>query len=80
MSEPCDDALTSLYLFLDEEMPEAETVRIRQHLADCPPCVGHFEFESRLKRVVRERLAEEVPPDVIDRFRAALRHAGPSSS
>jgi hypothetical protein len=31
-----------------------------------------YEFEVRLKVVVRERLAEEVPPEFIERLRVAL--------
>lgn len=68
----CDEALTNLYQYLDREMGAADSDRIRSHLEDCSGCLDVFEFEVRLKIVVRERLAEEVPPQFIERLRAAL--------
>ena len=68
----CDEALTNLYQYLDREMGAADADRIRAHLDDCSGCLDVFEFEVRLKIVVRERLAEEVPPQFIERLRAAL--------
>jgi hypothetical protein len=53
-------------------MGSADSDRIRAHLDDCSGCLDVFEFEIRLKIVVRERLAEEVPPQFIERLRAAL--------
>lgn len=80
MSENCDEALTSLFLFIDREMPGEDLSRIKQHLTDCPPCEGRFEFESRLKQVVRDRLQEDVPESVLARFRIALRESRHPSS
>ena len=68
----CDEALTNLYQYLDREMDSADSDRIRAHLDDCSGCFDIFEFEVRLKVVVRERLSEEVPPQFIERLRAAL--------
>ena len=68
----CDEALTNLYQYLDREMDSANSERILAHLDDCSGCFDIFEFEIRLKVVVRERLAEEVPPEFIERLRAAL--------
>ncbi len=68
----CDEALTNLYQYLDREMESADSDRIRAHLGECGGCFDIYEFEVRLKVVVRERLAEEVPPEFIDRLRAAL--------
>lgn len=68
----CDEALTNLYQYLDREMGSADSDRIRAHLEDCTGCLDVFEFEVRLKIVVRERLAEEVPAQFIERLRAAL--------
>lgn len=75
MSGNCDEALTKLYFYLDTELSASELEKIRIHLGDCSPCGGVFDFEQRLRQVVRERLAEEVPPAALDRFRQALRQA-----
>lgn len=72
MSEHCDQALHEVYLYLDREMTWWRRRRVRQHLADCPPCYDGYSFERRLRIVVRQRLAEEVPPELIQRLHLAL--------
>jgi len=73
MSDYCDQALAEIYLYLDRELTWWRRRRIRRHLAECPPCMNGFSFERRLKVVVRQRLAEEVPPEFVDRLHTALR-------
>jgi anti-sigma factor (TIGR02949 family) len=68
----CDDALTSLYQYLDKELEAASAAEIKLHLDGCDGCLGRFEFETRLKAVVRERLSEDVPEEVIARLRDAM--------
>jgi anti-sigma factor (TIGR02949 family) len=73
MSEhECDDALTNLYHYLDQEMERLSLESIRSHLEDCSGCLRSFDFEARLKIVVRERLAEDVPVEFLERLRQAL--------
>ncbi len=73
MSRACDDAMAKIYPYLDDEMTWYRRTRIRYHLRRCPPCVSRFGFETRLRRVVRERAQEEPPPDMIMRLQAFLR-------
>lgn len=68
----CDDALTNLYLYLDQEIEATISEVIRAHLEDCNGCLRSFDFEARLKLVVRERLAEEVPTEFLERLRQAI--------
>jgi anti-sigma factor (TIGR02949 family) len=68
----CDDALTNLYQYLDREIEVSTSEVIRAHLEDCSGCLKSFKFEERLQIVVRERLAEEVPPEFLDRLRDAI--------
>ncbi|MGA8038591.1 MAG: zf-HC2 domain-containing protein [Acidimicrobiia bacterium] len=68
----CDDALTNLYRYLDREMEASSSEMIREHLEDCSGCLHRFDFEARLKIVVRQRLSEDVPPEFIERLRQAL--------
>lgn len=68
----CDDALTNLYLYLDQEIEATTSEVIRAHLEDCSGCLRSFDFEARLKVVVRERLSEEVPAEFLDRLRDAI--------
>ncbi len=72
MSHNCDEALAKLYLYLDAELDQVSAERIRQHLEACRGCSEGFDFERRLKIVVRTRLQEEVPEHLIEKIRQAL--------
>ena len=72
MSNDCDEALENLYLYLDSELDQVSTERIRSHLDECTDCVNSFEFEKRLKDVIKERLNEDVPESLVARVREAL--------
>ena len=68
----CDDALTNLYQYLDKEIEVSTSEVIRAHLEDCSGCLKSFDFEARLQIVVRERLAEDVPDEFLQRLRDAI--------
>ena len=73
MSRECDEALATLYQYLDAELDAVSTKKIKEHLEECPGCDAPFDFEGRLRTVVRERLDEEVPDEFVDRLRAVIR-------
>ena len=75
----CDDALTNLYQYLDGEIEASTSEVIRAHLEDCSGCLKSFDFEARLQIVVRERLAEEVPAEFLERLRDAIAREAASS-
>jgi anti-sigma factor (TIGR02949 family) len=68
----CDDALRNLYVYLDEELDAVTSEGIHAHLEECGECFRRFDFEKRLKKVVRERLSEEVPPQFLEVLRQAI--------
>ena len=73
MSDRCDDALENIYLYLDGELTSDVAEDIRRHLDDCPPCFDAFHFERRLKAVVRTRLQEDVPQEMLIRLKQVIR-------
>ncbi|HJQ91270.1 MAG TPA: mycothiol system anti-sigma-R factor [Acidimicrobiia bacterium] len=75
----CDDALTNLYQYLDREIEASTSEVIRAHLEDCSGCLKSFDFEARLQIVVRERLAEDVPDEFVQRLRDAIAREAASS-
>lgn len=75
----CDDALTNLYQYLDREIEASTSEVIRAHLEDCSGCLKSFDFEARLQIVVRERLAEDVPDEFLQRLREAIAREAASS-
>ena len=72
MSRNCDEALANLYAYLDAELDEARADHIKAHLADCGGCDRPFDFERRLREVIRVKLDEDVPDEFIVRIRTVL--------
>ncbi len=61
----CREAVEHLYEYLDQELtPEAER-KVREHLAACPPCGQHFNFEQQFLKFVEARCrARGAPPEL----------------
>ncbi len=72
MNHDCDDSLENLYLYLDTELDQVNSDSIRSHLDECSDCFGSFDFEQRLKKVVHDRLQEQVPDNLVNRIKAAI--------
>ncbi len=72
MSRDCDEALANLYNYLDAELNESRCDEIKAHLAECGGCDRPFDFERRLRDVIRAKLDEDVPDAMIIRIRAIL--------
>lgn len=68
----CEEALTELYRYLDRELDHVSAERVRIHLGECGGCLRSFNFEERLKQVIRQRLAEEVPDEFLVRLRTVI--------
>ena len=68
----CTEALTHLAEFLDSELDESDCGRIRQHLADCEPCLDAYDAQDHLKKLVRRSCGEIAPSELHLRIRAQL--------
>jgi anti-sigma factor (TIGR02949 family) len=69
----CDHAVEYLYQYIDEELTYFQASRIRLHLRRCPPCLDAYDFEARLKQVIRERGRTEPRPELFEAIRALIR-------
>ena len=76
MSHDCDcsDAQDQLYQYLDAELDEATATSVREHLDDCGGCSNSFEFHRRLKGMIRNHLAEDMPVSLDEKVKELLRH------
>jgi len=72
MSSGCDHAIEYIYQYLDDEISWARSSRIKIHLRRCSSCMGAYEFETKLKSVIRERGATEPPPELFDKIRTMI--------
>jgi mycothiol system anti-sigma-R factor len=72
MSSGCDHAIEYIYQYLDDEISVTHSSRIKLHLRRCSACMSAYEFETKLKSVIRERGRTEPPPELFDRLRAII--------
>ena len=74
MSDPCEEALHELYHFLDGELTETRRELISVHLDECTSCLGAFDFEAELRKVVSQRCRDTVPDSLRVRIARAIGH------
>ena len=69
----CTEVLLDVHRFLDGEIDEARTTRIRRHLDECSPCLRQFGIEREVKQLVARCCgAERAPDDLRGRIVAQL--------
>jgi mycothiol system anti-sigma-R factor len=73
VSDPCQDAIATLYSFLDGELTSERRERIQYHLEECSPCFAAFGFEVELKAVIARKCRDDVPDSLRRRVAEALR-------
>jgi mycothiol system anti-sigma-R factor len=71
--EPCQEAIATLYSFLDGELTSDRRLQIQHHLDECAPCFGAFDFEADLKALVARKCRDVVPEALRRRVAEALR-------
>lgn len=57
----CNDALQTLYHYLDGELTPERRSAIQRHLDQCSPCLNAFDFEAELKVVIARSCRDQVP-------------------
>jgi len=74
-NDDCQEAIHTLYHFLDGELTDDRRLEIQRHLRECSPCLEAFDFEAELKIVVGRKCRDQVPPALRDRVAQALLEA-----
>jgi mycothiol system anti-sigma-R factor len=74
----CEEAIHTLYSFLDGELTIERRLEIQQHLDECSPCLEAFDFEAELRIVIARKCRDKVPPSLLDRVSQALAEASGS--
>jgi mycothiol system anti-sigma-R factor len=67
----CQEALHTLYHYLDGELTPERRLAIQKHLSQCEPCLHAFDFEAELKVVIARSCRDQVP----DHLRAKIANA-----
>ncbi len=71
----CEEALRTLYHFLDGELTSERRTAIQRHLSECSPCLEAFDFEAELKILVARSCRDQVPDSLRHRIADALTQA-----
>ena len=77
----CRTTIERLYPFLDRELTADEHQEVQEHLAACPPCARHFQFEAGVLRLVSASCKNvRTPESLLQRVAAARQSAAQESS
>lgn len=69
----CEEALRSLFDFLDHELDDEESDAMQRHLSTCRTCYSRANFERRLKDRLRELRHDDDPAvDAEERIKRLL--------
>jgi mycothiol system anti-sigma-R factor len=68
----CNETIERLYHYLDGELTDTRRAEIREHLDECAPCLGAFDFESDLRNVIANRCKDHVPESLRQRVHDAI--------
>lgn len=71
----CQEALETLYNFLDGELTTERRAAIQRHLDECAPCLEAFDFEAELKVVVARCCRDQVPEGLRHKIEVVLAQA-----
>ncbi len=69
----CNDAIHTLYEFLDGELTASRRSEIQQHLEACLPCFQAYDFEAELRIMISQKCRDQAPPALQNRVADALR-------
>jgi len=58
----CSRARLQLYEYLDGEMDDDDCSKIREHLAQCGPCLKEYDIDQTLKALLRRSCSCETAP------------------
>jgi mycothiol system anti-sigma-R factor len=76
----CEEAIETLYHFLDGELTDERRYEIQLHLEECSPCLEAFDFEAELKLIIARKCRDQVPESLRYRVQRALLEASKDPS
>lgn len=58
----CQEVLSDVYVFLDNECDEGQRAKIKEHLDDCYPCLRKFGIEQEVKQLLARKCGGDKAP------------------
>ncbi len=69
----CDEILNRIYVFIDNELADADCQAIQEHLDDCAPCLHVVDVERLVKALVARSCSERAPVELRRRVMFEIR-------
>ncbi len=76
----CDEILRRVYVFIDNELADADCREIQAHLDECGPCLHLVDLERLVKAVVARSCSERAPVELRQRVMFQIRQIRLESS
>ncbi len=71
--EPCSVVLSRMYFFIDNELADADSDQIQQHIDDCGPCLREVDVERIVKALIARSCVEQAPVELRQRVMFSIR-------
>jgi mycothiol system anti-sigma-R factor len=69
----CSATLERLFLFIVNEMGQADSTEIRRHLDDCSPCLAKYDLDCLVKALVARSCSEHAPEPLRQKVMLSIR-------
>ena len=69
----CEEVLSKLYTYLDNEIDAPDECDIDQHLRSCRECFSRVEFEKMLRKKVASAATAEIPEETRGRLESLIK-------
>lgn len=69
----CNDAVHTMYHFLDGEMTADLKAEMQRHLEACAPCFEAFDFEAELRQLIARKCRDSAPESLVNRIQESIR-------
>ncbi len=69
----CSEVLERVFFFIDNEMEEADSSEIQQHLDECGPCLEKYDLERTVKMLVARSCPEHAPETLREKVLLRIR-------
>jgi mycothiol system anti-sigma-R factor len=69
----CEKLLGQVFFYIDQELDDEATERIRQHIGKCAPCLDEVAIEQMVKKLIARSCKEQAPVELRQRVVFSIR-------
>jgi mycothiol system anti-sigma-R factor len=69
----CQKLLGQVFFYIDNELDDEATEKIRRHIGECAPCLDEVEIERLVKKLIARSCKEQAPVELRQRVVFSIR-------